>query len=112
MRNAIRVICAFLVTMYLVAPYPSRAQEQTISSDNYFGCTSKDYFEKIASYAADKDLEAFKKALLAGLLDGTCTMFKRGETVYLEDTSIFSGLVKVRRRGETLEYWTAMEAVK
>ncbi len=34
-----------------------------------------------------------------------------GETVYLTDTGIFSGVVKVRKRGETTEYWTNMEAI-
>ena len=39
-------------------------------------------------------------------------MFTNGEVVYIADTAIFSGLVKVRRRGDTNEYWTNLEAVK
>ena len=58
------------------------------------------------------DEVAFKKALMAGVLSGICTVFKLGEKVYITDTSIFSGLVKVRRPGETIEYWTAIEAVQ
>ena len=43
--------------------------------------------------------------------NGTRTLFQNGETVYLTDTGIFSGVVKVRKRGETTEYWTNMEAI-
>jgi hypothetical protein len=39
-------------------------------------------------------------------------MFKNGEVVYIADTAIFSGGVKVRRKGETQEYWTNLEAIK
>jgi hypothetical protein len=39
-------------------------------------------------------------------------MFKNGEVVYITDTAIFSGIIKVRRKGETKEYWTNTEAVK
>lgn len=93
-------------------PSVSSGLEKRISGDNWFGCTSRDYFEKLVGYAVEKDKEAFTKALTAGLLAGTCTTFKNGEVVYITDTAIFSGLVKVRRKGETQEYWTNIEAVK
>lgn len=58
------------------------------------------------------DKQAFQQALTAGLLLGECIMFKNGEVVFIVDTAIFSGLVKVRRKGELVEYWTNIEAVK
>ena len=82
-----------------------------ISGDHWFGCTSKEEFNKIFEYAADKDEQAFSKAWAAGIRAGTITEFKNGEEVYIVDTSVFSGLIKVRRKGETKEYWTNLEAV-
>lgn len=95
---------------------PRRSVTETgarpIVGDHRFGCTDRDYFEKIVGYAVQKDQEAFNRALADGMLAGLCTLFTSGETVYLADTRIFSGLVRVRRRGETAEYWTNMEAVQ
>ena len=91
---------------------PAYAQSKHIVGDSHFGCVSKDYFNKLVGYAVDKDMEAFKKGLVAGMLTGQCTLFKSGEEVFLTDTSIFSGLIQVRRRGDTTAYWTNIEAVK
>ena len=63
------------------------------------------------SYAVQGDNKAFSGGLAAGVINGTCTMFNAGETVYVTDTAIFSGLVEVRRKGESQEYWTNLEAV-
>lgn len=59
-----------------------------------------------------KDEQAFKAALAAGIMRGSVTFFKSGEEVYIVDTAIFSGMVKVRRKGKTKEHWTNLEAVK
>jgi len=59
-----------------------------------------------------EDFEAFEKALAEGVLNGVCTIFEDGEVVYVTDTAILSGLVRIRRRGETQEYWTNLEAVE
>jgi hypothetical protein len=64
------------------------------------------------SYAVQKDNDALSRGLATGMLAGTCTMFKAGEAVYITDTAIFSGLVEVRWKGETQEYWTNLEAVR
>jgi hypothetical protein len=85
--------------------------EHQIVADNRFGCSDRDYFEKLISYIVAKDDQAFSQALQGGLLSGQCTNFKRGESVFLTDTAIFRGLVKIRRRGETQEYWTDTETI-
>lgn len=91
---------------------PSPTGERRVSGDSWYGCKDREYHSKLTQYAVQKDSEAFKRALAAGLLTGQCTAFKAGETVYVADTAIFSGLVKVRRRGQTDEFWTNIEAVK
>lgn len=94
------------------SPSVSTGQDQRISGDHWFGCIDREYFDKLVRYAVQDDEEAFTKALTVGLVSGVCTAFENGEVVYISDTAIFSGVIKVRRKGETTEYWTNMEAVK
>lgn len=87
------------------------ALEKTITQDKNIGCQSKDYYQKLVGYAVDKDMDAFTQGLTAGVLSGQCVMFERGEKVYVADTAVFSGMIKLRKKGSTTEYWTVMEAV-
>jgi hypothetical protein len=86
-------------------------QEKRISGDHWFGCVDREYLGNLVKYAVQKDNEAFTRALTAGLLTGACTPFKNGEVVYITDVAFFSGNIKVRRKGETKEYWTVIEAL-
>lgn len=103
------------VTLVLIAlasvASPAVAANYHIAGPDHFGCVSKSYFKQIVAYAADKDVVAFKKALASGILLGECTMFKSGEIVFLSDTSIFSGMVQVRRAGDTIKFWTNIETL-
>jgi hypothetical protein len=83
-----------------------------ISGDSRIGCTNREDYERLVGYVAQEDEQAFKQAVGVGIVCGTTTIFQAGEVVYITDTAVFSGLVKVRRKGETLEYWTNVEAVK
>ncbi len=83
-----------------------------INGDSWFGASSKELFEKLVQYSVQGDSAAFGKLMTAGLLTGETTMFKNGEEVLLADTAIFSGMIKVRRKGDTQEYWTNIEATK
>jgi len=89
------------------------AQSRKISGDNYFGCTDRDYFEKLVKYVIQKDEEAFTKSLRDALSLGSCTLFKSGEDIFRHDTTTSSSggiLVKVRRKGEFVEYWVPIKA--
>ena len=86
--------------------------EKRISGEKWIGCTDRDQHERLTQYAVQQDLEAFRKGLAAGMVTGTCVMFTSGEVVHIADTAVFSGLVKVRRSGDTTEYWTNLEAVQ
>jgi len=90
----------------------SGASGKTISGDNFYGCSEREYFHKLVDFTVDKDAEAFKTGLAAGIATGHCTLFTSGEEVYIVSTAILSGLVKVRRKGELAEYWTYIEAVR
>ncbi len=94
------------------APEPDLGPRgERINGDKWIGCVTKEEYKRLIGYAVDKDEKAFGEALLFGLANGTCTIFKDGEIVYLEDTAFFSGLIQVRRKGEHVKYWTAIEAV-
>lgn len=90
---------------------PSGPGERVVHGDHWIGCTDRDYFDKLITYATQHDEQAYRTALFDGLRAGTCTSFVDGERVFIVDTAIFSGLVKVRRVGDTAEYWTNSEAV-
>ena len=94
------------------APAATTGMTMRISGDGWFGCADQDAFKKLTQFAVQKDTEAFKSGLGAGILAGHCTMFKNGDEVYVSDTAVFSGLTKVRTKGETREFWTNLEALK
>lgn len=91
---------------------PALVQNQHINGDSWFGCTSKEYFQKLQSVVSQGDKEAFSRGLQIGLIAGQCVQFRSGEAVYIEDTAIFSGMVQVRRVGELGSYWTLYKAVE
>ena len=86
--------------------------QRTITGDDYIGAIARADHDRLTNYAIQQDLDAFRSFLNAGLLAGTLTEFNQGERVFVADTAILSGLVKVRRQGETVEYWTNIEAVR
>lgn len=82
-----------------------------ISVNQWPGCADREYFGQLTRFSVQGDHEAFNRGLAAGIVNGECTLFKKGEVVFTVDTAIFSGLVKVRRRGNVQGYWTNLEAV-
>lgn len=77
-----------------------------------FGCVHQEFLKKIQGYHANNDQTAFTKAVAAALLTGECVRLERGEEVFLVDWALFSGLVKIRPKGETAEYWTFQQIIK
>ena len=93
-------------------PSSTSTLDKRINGKGWTGCTERDVFNKFASLRDSGDKEAATKFLSAALLTGDCTIFKDGEQVHISETAIWSGMYKVRRKGEILEYWTNVEAVK
>jgi hypothetical protein len=104
------------------SPAPVAAQPKTsdrgvpglrkIKKPSSYGCKDKEYYSKIMGYVVDEDKVAFEKELRRGISTGRCTVFSVGEEVFLNDTAIFSGVVQVRRKGDTDGYWVAIEAIQ
>lgn len=106
-----RVACS----IFLLALYTASAEcgvAQTVTGSTWFGCSDREQFEKLVGYQVDRDRDAFMAGLTSGVISGSCVMFKDGERVFMTDTAMFSGPVRVRRQGETQEFWTNIEAVK
>ena len=83
-----------------------------IDSDNPWpACVSREHVEKLVDLSVSGDNEASARMLLALTIDGQCILLERGMRVFVTDASFFSGLVKIRPKGDFYEYWTVKEAV-
>ncbi len=83
------------------------AWEAHITKDAAPGCLENDDLDK--AYRLSGDHEAFVKFMLAAILEGRCTLFDAGEEVDQSDGKWT--VVKVRRKGDTNEYWVPREAI-
>lgn len=76
--------------------------------DGLFGCVEKEQFQTILGYLTDGDKEAYKKALLGAILDGSAVIFEKGQTANVISNEIaWNSLIKIRIQGDTQEYWTS-----
>jgi hypothetical protein len=73
-----------------------------------FACQDWNEYERIIGYLIQHDSDAFNKALAQAIRLGNCTVFEKGEIAFIADAGFTS--VKLRRRGETVEYWTTRTA--
>lgn len=83
------------------------AQETRTTNPGYLASFSEELLDKAVEYAVAKDDVAFQKLLDTKLV----FPLKGGLRVYIVDTKIFSGKVKIRPVGETFELWTVIEAI-
>lgn len=78
----------------------------------FIGCRDQDQFNKLVTYAGQKDDQALKAAMMQGVLSGQCVTFSSGEEVYQVEVEVFAERVKLRKKGSTGEYWTSAKAIK
>lgn len=86
--------------------------QRIVNGNNWYGATSKELFQKLTQYAVQQDSVAFSRLMTAGLRTGQTVQFKSQQEVFIVESAMLSGLVKVRRKGDTVEYWTNYEAIK
>lgn len=77
----------------------------------FSGCRDREAKDKLTQYAVDKDDAAFNSAWEEYASTGECVILKVGTAVFVVDSAIFRGLVKLRPAGSTDEYWTEMESI-
>ena len=100
-----------LIALLMITTLVSASNVHYIHGNYYFGCTTKEKFDELLGYSTDNDMKAFTQAFNEGLVEGTVVAFKNRETVYVEDAPFLSGMVKLRRYGETQTYWTVSGAI-
>ena len=83
------------------------AQTLYLTKENYPASASRTYLDKFVEYSVAKDYAATQKLLDSGLV----ILLKPGIEVYLVETKLWSGVVKIRPKGYTQEFWTLSEAI-
>ena len=79
-----------------------------VTVSGYFASTSFEDLDRAIGYLNDNDDEALAKLMAMGRV----IKLKGGLQVSIIQTKLLSGAVKIRPRGQTIELWTNMEAVK
>lgn len=97
-----------LVIGGLLLPKSSTPSLMHVVGDSRFGCVSEETLDKLTEYASAGDRAAFVRLLTLAYDTGTCVQFKAGEPLHLVEGQFLDNQ-KVRRPGDTQEYWTAME---
>jgi len=100
--KAILIILACIATLSGTAI----AGKAHTTKDGFFAAIYKHNFDKAVEICVAKDMQAFRKMFD----DKRIFLLKPGLKVYLIDYK-FSGVVKVRPAGETIEFWTFSEAL-
>ena len=98
----------FITTTAMVVMVTAPTATAATTTGDYLASPSKEILEKAISYCVAKDFEALQKLMDAKLV----FMLKSGVEVEIVETKVFSGLVKIRPRGQTIELWTVIEGVK
>jgi hypothetical protein len=89
----------------------STVGEYAISGDNFTGFIRSDDWEK--SFELASDTEAFSRFFLQCAMSKRATLFKAGEAVILvEVDGLFGEKVRIRRKGETVSYWTVGNSIR
>jgi len=102
-----KLLALALIGVFLCCT-PLMALELQYTKSGYLASVSEELLHKAVSYAVAKDEAALQK-----LLDTQYVFWlKAGVPVYVEDIKVFSGTVKIRPKGETVEVWTLYEAVE
>lgn len=83
------------------------AQNVKTTKSGYWASVSEELLDKAMDYAVAKDYVAIQKLLNSKLV----FELKAGLKVYVVDYQLFSGKVKIRPVGETIELWTVKEAI-
>jgi hypothetical protein len=103
-----KLLALALIGVFLCCTPLMAASELQYTKSGYLASVSEELLHKAVSYAVNEDEVALQK-----LLDTQYVFWlKAGVPVYIEDIKVFSGTVKIRPKGETVEVWTLYEAVE
>lgn len=106
MHHAISSLIALVVLVAAVGA--GRADDARVTKADYFAALSEEKLDKINELIASGDKEAVRR-YMAENRDVFIT--KAGVKVHIVKTRL-TGKVRVRVKGDTLEFWTVIEAVR
>lgn len=107
MSKKVYLIVPVIVLFIFISSTYVSAQNTKITKPGYLASVSEKLLDKAFEYAVAKDAAALQK-----LIDSKMVfVLKGGLRVYIVDIKMFSGKVKIRPAGQTVEVWTSIEAV-
>lgn len=92
---------------------PSSYEQKTyqIIDTGYYGCIDKENFKRIRNILMQRDDATFLKEITASVKKGECIKFNKGEKVYLEEGTVISAVIRIKKEGDSNSYWTATKAI-
>jgi hypothetical protein len=78
----------------------------TIPVAGFIGCRDWEVLQKILEYDRSGDKVAAGKLISTTFDTGECIRFRAGQQVYPTEWGAWTGSVRLRPAGETVEYWT------
>lgn len=92
--------------MWLSAPAHAQATG-SVKPARLLGCADRSDTERAVRFVLDDDKEAFMRFASHAVEAGRCILFQQRESVYIVESPLFSSIIKIRRKGDPKEYWTA-----
>lgn len=82
-----------------------------IADTGYYGCRDKDTFKRLRNILMQRDDATFLKEVTASVKIGECVKFNKGEKVYLEEGTVISSAIRIKKEGTSHSYWTAPKTI-
>lgn len=82
----------------------AQAQTWTTKVGAVPACRSQELVDRIERVRSDGDKEALVRIATIAVLAGECIFLSKGETVYARVESVWSGTLRIRKKGEVPEY--------
>lgn len=111
-RFLIFLVVSAITFIYLSAnrsKYEAIGTWRNVIAVEMAGCSEFEPLDKLNDYLDQGDPAAYRRGLSQAMSNGQCTLFTYGEEVYVIDAA--RSKVKVRLRGDTVDYWTSRRAI-
>jgi hypothetical protein len=103
-----RRLALLMVVVSMLISAVAYSQTTYVTKSGYLAGVTEEALDKAIDYAVQKDDSALQQLISTGMV----FPLKAGIPVHIVDTKFFSGKVKIRPRGSTVEVWTVMEAIQ
>jgi hypothetical protein len=95
----------------IIPPSSYEQKNYQIIDTGYYGCIDKENFKRLRNILMQRDDATFLKEVTASVKKGECVKFNKGEKVYLEEGTVISAVIRIKKEGESNSYWTATKAI-